>query len=264
SLQAKEPRHFLLFFKKSKVISFLQKNFKSKLASLKNFPPKLKVFFEKIEKFILNLKKLSAKKDLLTFLGYLCVFSALVCFIILTSPLMATNLVLGIKSYHGKINPQIYNDASLLKSNSLLTEIFYLQIPKINLFSPVITNIDAADETAYKKALDQGIAHAAGTALPGEGKMIFLFAHDVDFSFDLSRYNALFYNLKDLEAKDPLTLFYDNKEYQYEVLKKLITDPSDTSALEEYKNQDVLIMQTCYPPGTTWKRLLVVAGRIEG
>ena len=37
----------------------------------------------------------------------------------------------------------------------------------------------------------------------------------------------------------------------------------DLSIVKDTHDQDVLILQTCYPPGTTWQRLLVLAEPIE-
>lgn len=135
---------------------------------------------------------------------------------------------------------------------------FSLTIPKINLSSSILPNIDPADKTVYLPALKQGVAHAAGTYFPGEGGLVYLFAHSTDYVFNIKQYNALFYNLKDLEPGDEITLSYQGRKFSYRVSEKKIVEPTDVSVLKN-TGEEKLILQTCWPPGTTLKRLLVIA-----
>src|SRR3990167_3191975 len=54
---------------------------------------------------------------------------------------------------------------------------YSIVIPKINANARVIPNVDASNRAGYLDALKQGIAHAAGTANPGEKGHMFYFAH---------------------------------------------------------------------------------------
>ncbi len=141
---------------------------------------------------------------------------------------------------------------------------FQLQIPKIGADMRVIANVDAGNEKEYTQALKKGVAHAAGTNLPGEQshtKTIFIFGHSTNGEWNISRYNALFYSLKDLVLGDDIRLWFWGTAYDYKVTEKKIVEANDTSFLAPQTDKDQLILQTCWPPGTTWKRLLIFAER---
>jgi sortase A len=136
---------------------------------------------------------------------------------------------------------------------------FSIVIPKIEAASNVIANVDASDENQYFDALQKGVAHARGTYFPGQGKNIYLFSHSTDANYNVSRYNAIFYLLKKLEAGDKIVVFFADDRYEYEVIEKVTTSANDTSWLSENGSEETLILQTCDPPGTNWRRLLVIA-----
>lgn len=144
---------------------------------------------------------------------------------------------------------------------------FQILIPKIGVNSRVIANVDAGSEKEYTEALKKGVAHAAGTNLPGEPnsqtKSIFIFGHSTDGAWNISRYNALFYSLKDLVAGDDVTVWFWGREFKYKVTERKIVEATDTSFLAPQTEKDKLILQTCWPPGTAWKRLIVVAEPVQ-
>ncbi|MCX7881375.1 MAG: sortase [Patescibacteria group bacterium] len=140
---------------------------------------------------------------------------------------------------------------------------FSIVIPKIGAKSKVLANIDPADEKIYLDALNKGVAHALGTAFPGEGSHIFLFAHSTDYFWNVGTYNAIFYLLGKLEKGDEINIFYKNQRYVYKVIGKKVVDPSEVYYLTRKSNREFLTLQTCWPPGTTLKRLLVFAVRVS-
>ncbi len=136
---------------------------------------------------------------------------------------------------------------------------YSIVIPKIGANSRIIPNVNAADEPGYLAALKKGVAQTLGTANPGENGHIFLFAHSADNIFDIGTYNAVFYLLYKLEKDDEVNVFYKDKRYVYRVIDKKIVEPSQVEYLTRKTDSEFLTMQTCYPPGTTLKRLLVFA-----
>ena len=135
---------------------------------------------------------------------------------------------------------------------------FSVVIPKIGAKSDIIANVDAGRPQEYLAALEEGVAHAKGTYFPGQGETIFLFAHSTDSPINIARYNAVFYLLRKLEPGDVVIVFFADKKYTYEVEEKLVTKAGDTSWLAT-GGEERLILQTCDPPGTTFRRLLIVA-----
>ena len=136
---------------------------------------------------------------------------------------------------------------------------FGIVIPKIEANAKVIPAVDWQDPEVYQEALRRGVAHAKGTALPGQSGNVFIFSHSgVDFS-EAARYNAVFYLMNKLVVGDEVDLFYEGKQYRYEVFttKKVASDALEY--LEQNRDQRILTLMTCWPAGTTWKRLIVQA-----
>lgn len=136
---------------------------------------------------------------------------------------------------------------------------FGIVIPKIAANAKVIANVDPGNQAVYTEALRQGVAHAAGTVYPGQVGNSFLFAHSVGSFWEVSRWNAVFYLLRELTAGDEIDVFYQGKRYIYVVYDKKVVEPTDVGYLHSQANFPMLTLQTCWPPGTTLKRLLVFA-----
>lgn len=138
---------------------------------------------------------------------------------------------------------------------------FSILIPKIGASAKIFPNVDPSNPNQFLPILLQGVAHAAGSVFPGMNGNIYLFAHSTDNFWDVGRYNAVFYLLKDLKKGDDVVIFYKNQRYNYVVQKTQIVDPSNVSYLvnSQKQNKQQLILQTCWPPGTTFQRLLVFA-----
>mgnify|MGYP001580001707 FL=1 len=139
---------------------------------------------------------------------------------------------------------------------------FSLVIPKIGANSKVVQNVDPSNYDEYIEALKYGVAHARGTALPGDSGHIYLFAHSTDSFLNITNYNAVFYLLYKLEKGDLLYLFYQGKKFTYKVLDKKIIDPQKTEFLTRQSGNEFLTLQTCWPPGTTLQRLMIFASPV--
>lgn len=135
---------------------------------------------------------------------------------------------------------------------------FRIIIPKIDLNSKVLSNIDPYNKEAYLAALSQGVAQAKGSTLPGSNGDIFLFAHSTNSPF-ISYYNAPFYLINKLTPSDEIYLSYQGKNYKYVVTETKIINPSEVQYLKTSEKKQSLTLMTCWPPGTTLKRLLVIS-----
>lgn len=150
--------------------------------------------------------------------------------------------------------------ATLIKPVS--TE-YGLVIEKINANAKVIPNVNPAVEKEYTSALSQGVAAAKDSTEPGKPGNLFIFSHSADAPWNISRFNAIFYLLRELEPGDKIIVFYQGKRFDYIVYDKAITKPTDTTFLNNRYDQPVLTLQTCDPPGTLNNRLIVRA-KLEG
>ena len=137
---------------------------------------------------------------------------------------------------------------------------FDILIPKIGANSRIFPNVSPSNPNEFLPILQKGVAHARGTVFPGMPGNIYLFAHSTDNFWDVGRYNAVFYLIKDLSPGDEIVIFFEGQRHNYTVTGSKTVDPSDVSYIVDSKTgKEQLILQTCWPPGTTWKRLLVFA-----
>ncbi len=135
---------------------------------------------------------------------------------------------------------------------------FGLVIPKIGVNISVIPRVSPFDSKEYQKVLTRGVAHVKDTAFPNEQGNTVIFAHSSDNFYNANRYNAIFYLLNKMEMGDEVFLTYENRLYKMEVTEKSIVAEESISYMEG-SNTSKLTLITCWPPGTTIKRLVVVA-----
>lgn len=146
-----------------------------------------------------------------------------------------------------------------IMENQIDFEDFYIYVPKIDASARVYPNVSAIDKETYLPILQKGVAHLKGSNFPNQGESIFLFAHSTNSPFNAIRYNAVFMLLNELSKDDQIIIFFNGKKHIYNVFDKKIVNPDNIEYLNWTNNKETLILQTCWPPGTTWKRLLVFA-----
>ena len=138
-------------------------------------------------------------------------------------------------------------------------ENFGLVIPKISANAKVVDNVDWQNSKEYQSALTKGVAHAKGTAYPGEDGNVFIFSHSGGDFYEASRYNAVFYLLNKMEKGDEIDAYYQGKKIPYLVSETKIVRADEVGYLEDTSGQKTLTLMTCWPAGTDWKRLIVIA-----
>jgi len=136
---------------------------------------------------------------------------------------------------------------------------FGLVIPKIEVNAKVFANVDAQNPKEYLPLLVKGVAQAKGSFLPGQEGNVFIFAHSSDNVMNAARYNAVFYLLNKMEKDDEIFIYYQQQKYLYKVKDKKIISPEKLNDYLKTIKGKTLALQTCYPPGTTINRLLVIA-----
>lgn len=225
-------------------------------------------------KVLPSLSKKRKKRLNLKTLGLIILFLSFISLVFLGSPYLIKELAYRLEpkatvdsSEDFKILLAQKNEQERLKREETAKEAekfgvstdFSIVIPKIGAASKVVPNVDAADEKAYRDSLKEGVGHAIGTGFPGSHSTIYLFAHSTDSPLHISQYNAVFYLLKDMEIDDEVIVFYTGREFIYKVTDKFITTADDTKWLSDNDGEERLVLQTCWPPGTSQKRLLVIA-----
>jgi len=152
---------------------------------------------------------------------------------------------------------------SLTKNVRIITPVnkdFGIVIPKINVNARIFSEVDPANPVEYLPILKKGVAQAKGSAYPGQAGNLFLFAHSTDAFYNIITYNAVFFLIGKLNSGDEIDIFYKDQKYQYLVVDKTVVAPEGLSSyVKEHTVGKTLTLQTCYPPGTTLKRLVVIA-----
>ncbi len=206
------------------------------------------------------------KKIAITLIPILLVIFCIVSLLATFGPIMlveseyqyhkALNNTFHVNNLQALVVPKFNIDFSTSKNKN-----YGMTIPKLYMDEPIIFNVDPQNRPAYMAALKHGIAQAAGTNLPGYPGLGYYFAHSSSAE-SVSQYNAVFYLLGKLEKGDEVDIWRDGERYQYTVYDTKITTPEDVSFLQPpTDDSEIIVLQTCWPPGTTLKRLLVFAKR---
>lgn len=139
---------------------------------------------------------------------------------------------------------------------------FGIVIPKINANSKIIKNVDPFNSVEYQLALTKGVAQAKGSSLPGETGNIFLFSHSSSDILHAQLYNSIFYLLIKLEKEDMIEIYFNQLKYVFRVTEKKVVASNDLSELHAASKDETLTLMTCWPPGTSLKRLIIKAKRV--
>ncbi len=174
-------------------------------------------------------------------------------------------LGVALVSYYTK--PTVSSDKILAEPTPTMMPVedrrFLVSIPKISAENEIVPKVDVQSKSSYMEVLKSGkIAHALGSFLPGDGlgKSIYLFAHSTEQEFSMVRKNSVFYLLDKLENFDMVYIRYQGGDFKYRVFDKKIVSAQEAEYLSySDPSREVLILQTCWPLGTNWKRLLVFA-----
>ncbi len=157
-------------------------------------------------------------------------------------------------------NPLIAEDGKIIEP---VNKDFSLIIPKIGVNAPIIPAVNPANPKEYDEALLKGVAHASTSFFPNEDGTVYLFSHSTSYDWFVKDLNAVFYLLKNLKEGDTIVIYYKSKQYTYRLTDKRIVAPTEISYLAPQGGKKRLMLQTCWPPGSTEERLLIFADLID-
>lgn len=135
-----------------------------------------------------------------------------------------------------------------------------LQIPSLGIVAP-IQYVTEQTEAVYQAALQQGVVHFPGTALPGALGNVYIFGHSSDYLWSPGEYKTIFARLPEIAVDaDIFVTDHEGQRYWYQVTETKVVNPKDLSVLDQNQYQDSrLTLQTSYPLGTALQRFIVVA-----
>jgi len=210
----------------------------------------------------------SKKRKNLRLLGLALLGLSFVGFISVLGPLLSKELGFRLQKFPAaeiQKNEQkisVFGYLLWLDQNNLSSPVdwnFDLIIPKIGVNSRVVPNVDPNNKEEYDQVLKTAVAHAKGTSFPDSYGSTYIFGHSSTLLWDPNHTNAVFYLLKNLEKGDEIIVFYSTRRYLYQVVEKVIKGEKEIPEFVSQKDKKYLVLQTCWPPGTAWKRLFVLA-----
>ena len=139
---------------------------------------------------------------------------------------------------------------------------FSIIIPKIAVIAPIIAGVDPQNEFEYLKVLKEGIAQAKDTGLPGGKGNIYLFAHSRDAFYNVAKYNTKFFLLGKLSKGDEIFIYYKGRRFKYVVDEVKVISPDEVNYSAGSPDKNTLTLQTDYPPGMLFGRLIVTADEV--
>jgi sortase A len=207
------------------------------------------------------------------FLPELLIFSGIAILLFSYGPILLDEAVYRFKEYKKQVyslDKSTHNTvpdspfARLISVSPILIEPvntdFAIVIEKIGVNAPVVRDVPVSDEDAYIEALKSGVAHASSAPYPSEEPgNVYLFAHSSINFWRLGKYAKVFNLLRKLEPGDNVNIFYENRQFTYEVINKEIYKGFNTYPLTRTTLEPILTLQTCDPPGTTFNRMVVTA-----
>lgn len=140
---------------------------------------------------------------------------------------------------------------------------FGIVIEKLGVNAPIVANVSPNSSEAYFEALKYGVAHAGGTAFPGQTGNSYLFAHSALDFWNFGKYATVFTLLHQLKPEDKIVVFYKEERFDYEVIDLKIVSGFNTIPLVKNYGEPILTLQTCNPPGTALNRLIVTARLVK-
>lgn len=129
---------------------------------------------------------------------------------------------------------------------------YKLSIPKIHQFDLDVSTVDTD--------LSHHLVQYGGTAVPPSKGTAVIFGHStLPQLFKPGDYDTVFAYAHTLQIGDEIDIKVDKLNYTYRIYNITITSPLDTSFFAQNYDDNYLILVTCTPPGTTWRRLLIRA-----
>ncbi len=200
-------------------------------------------------------KQISPKQGLRS-LGFGLSIGALVMLVFLFGFFNERFIAPFIQPSRAAISTSIISGGPVSKSPELI-------IPKINLEVPVVYDVSTTADGPVQAGLDRGVVHYADTALPGQDGNIVIVGHSSDNIFNPGKYKFAFVLLNRLASGDTFYIQKDGKRYVYEIYKREVVSPTDTSVLGLQDQPATASLITCDPPGTSARRLVVIGKQIS-
>lgn len=166
--------------------------------------------------------------------------------------------------FNPRLNANNKNIRKIIPENVINMEADLI-IDKLEMQAPIVFNVNAGSSVEYLQALENGVAHFSGTAMPdAQAGNTFIFGHSSYYYNSPGDYKDIFADLGKISLKDEIVIKRKDKdeEYKYQVSDIKIVESRYTEAFSQEGSQRLTLM-TCWPVGTSKQRLLIIAEPVE-
>lgn len=131
-------------------------------------------------------------------------------------------------------------------------------IPLVEIKNKKVKNVKELEDI-FMEELVNGVVRYPWTAKPWKEGNAFIFWHSSNFPWIKGEYNDVFALLDKLVYWDEIIVYYEQQKFVYTVKEKKVIKPWDVSLIKDQENNKKKItLMTCWPIGTTLKRLVVI------
>lgn len=141
-----------------------------------------------------------------------------------------------------------------------------LVIDSIGVSAPIVFGVPDDNDVIYDN-LEKGVVHYSNTAKPGAPGTAIILGHSSAYPWYRGDYGAVFALLSKLKPGDRFYVQYeDNRTFVYEMKESLIFNPfANDQRLTDLESApgNHLILISCYPVGTNYRRIAIQAEQIK-
>ena len=138
-----------------------------------------------------------------------------------------------------------------------------LIIPKLNVDVPLNFGVSI---DGVMDAMNYGVVHyrvSGASAYPGEVGNFVVMGHSAGDIYSSNQYKFIFSGLERLEVGDIMYVHYNTVRYTYKMVGREIIWPTEVDKLVINTDKPMMTLVTCWPLGTSQKRLLISAEQIS-
>ncbi|MBI2669865.1 MAG: sortase [Candidatus Yanofskybacteria bacterium] len=137
-----------------------------------------------------------------------------------------------------------------------------LVIEKIGVSAPVVFGVSNDNDTIFKN-LENGIVYYSNTPKPGLKGVSIILGHSSAYPWYKGKYGSVFALLGKLQLGDKFSVRYDDgRTFNFVVKQSVVFSPfADDSRLTQIEKSPgtSLVLVSCWPVGTNYKRIAVQA-----
>lgn len=136
----------------------------------------------------------------------------------------------------------------------------FLLVPSLGIQAPIVY-VNENSDRVFSQALEKGVVHYPGTALPGKAGNCYIFGHSSDYPWKPGNYKTALALLPQITTGEQIVVSDPGGAvFRYRVVKTLVAGPNQVEFLDQKNYQSkILTLQTSYPVGTALKRFIVIA-----